>query len=82
MTNAFTALNSVLRTAVVGLARFLVAVPINILTIPFGGVVYAAGTLLELVASDAGSEMRMQGLETIQWGWAWWPVEVDVDSKV
>ena len=82
MTNVLTAVSSVLRIAVVGLARFLVAIPINILTLPFGGVVFATGTLLEFVAPDVGSEMRMQGLETIQWGWAWWPVEVDVTPTV
>lgn len=82
MTNAFTALSSVLRVVVVGLVRFVLAIPINMVTLPFGGLAFAAGSLVELVAPDLGSQMRMQGLETIHWGWSWWPVEVDVEPKV
>ena len=79
-------MTSVARTAAGQLARVLratvllfAAIPINVLTIPAGAVLIALGLALEYVAPEAGRNTRMTGLRTIQWGWGWWPVAVDIE---
>lgn len=79
MTSALSALSSVLRIAGHRLGRALVAIPINLITLPLGIALFAVGSILDFVTPEAGSNARMSGLDTISWGWDWWPAEVDLE---
>lgn len=82
MANALRRLGMVLGTVLERLLRFVIAIPINVVTIPLGVLLFALGTFVSYIAYDAGSDIRMTGIETLAWGWDWWPAEVDVDWKV
>ena len=79
MTSAVKAVGGQLARVLRATLLFFVAIPINVLTAPAGAILFAFGSLLELVAPEAGSNMRMTGLRTIEWGWDWWPVAVDIE---
>jgi len=82
MSNAIQRLGMVAQTILERFWRFFAAIPINLVTIPLGVSLFILGTLISYIAYDTGSEIRMQGIKTLAWGWDWWPAELDIDWKV
>lgn len=81
MANALSRVGKAFTTGLERVALFIIAIPINIVTIPIGVALFGLGATIGFVEEDVGSDVRMQGIDTIAWGWDWWPAEVDVDWK-
>lgn len=82
MANAIRTLGKVLETLLERIVRFLVAIPINLVTIPLGLALFTTGALVSFLTYDSGSAIRVEGINIVAWGWDWWPAELDVDWKV